>query len=359
MVQIASSADTETQHNKSFRTHAEYVRAFRTLALGPTCRGGVAEQLSNLHKRIYKSLNPRENNEADVATALACLRRAWGTELIFESTSKFGSEVMRLANSWGTVQAYYILYGATQSVLVSEGKTRPTSHEPTQKQYVDLWPNRPTIAVPPWSLAAGHPAMKVGNSDGMIGGPDRELNLKLHPWSDWQEYQSWDICAQALISTRNKRIEEALTRKRKEKAAQRRKAWKAEEEERRSKGLPVRIAPTGKKSNLTKQEKESITQNARMITIFDYVYRLRIKANYDAADDFWEGPKTDSEAIRFAHDLVLLSSANMLVNEARVAQNVGKSILLDEMDRWLQRNHHKLSRYGAHFRRTLHDNLPL
>jgi hypothetical protein len=94
------------------------------------------------------------------------------------------------------------------------------------------------------------------------------------------------------------------------------------------------------------------------MTVFDYLYRLRIKANYDAEDDFWEGPKSDAEAIRFSHDLVLLSSASMLVHEIRVAQNVGKSALLGEMDRWFRRNDYKLSRYGARFRRALHDELP-
>ncbi len=66
---------------------------------------------------------------------MACLRRAWATARLLEHTHVLAedSEIIRLANSWGAVQTYYVLYGAAQALVVAEGGTRPQSHEPTKR----------------------------------------------------------------------------------------------------------------------------------------------------------------------------------------------------------------------------------
>jgi hypothetical protein len=98
--------------------------------------------------------NGTVGQDVDRKEVLACLNRAWGTELILATTTELASssDDVGLANSWGSVQAYYAIYGAVQAVLVAEGHRRPDNHQATQKAFVDLWVTR-RIDLAPWTFA--------------------------------------------------------------------------------------------------------------------------------------------------------------------------------------------------------------
>jgi hypothetical protein len=141
--------------------------------------------------------------DVDRKAVEACLNRAWGTELILATTMELAStsDVVGLANSWGSVQAYYAIYGAAQGVLVAEGHRRPDNHQTTQRAFVDLWVTR-RIDLAPWSFAAAAPGTRLADTDGFLGGPGRKLDLSLHPWSSWSGESCWDVAARALRGTR-------------------------------------------------------------------------------------------------------------------------------------------------------------
>ncbi|WP_371557143.1 hypothetical protein OG416_29120 [Streptomyces longwoodensis] len=284
----------------------------------------------------------------------SCLYRAWTTASLLEATHALAeeSEIVRLANGWSAVQAYYVLYNAAQAVLVTEGHTRPKQHEQTKRRFVDLWTYR-TAKLAPWSLAAAHSTTRESDSEGFLAGPGRPLDMGLHPWTAWQGNQAWDIAAKALRSTRAALVDDRLRKARDRKLSERRKAWHVDNQKRAEQGKKARPEP--KTANLTAAERDITERGLRPVTIADYLYRLRVKANYDDITVFADGPTTDAEAAAMASDLVDLASATLLVHEVRIAARIGSKELVRVMDDMLLRNASHMGHLSL--RRDLHSRL--
>lgn len=346
----------DSEQTRSFRTHASYIRAFRELALGDG-RSTLEEAITSLHATaaplLYRASGSPSSCDRD--QLLACLRRAWATARLLEHTHTLAedSEIIRLANSWGAVQAYYVLYGAAQALMVAEGGTRPPMHEPTKRRYVDLWVSR-SLQIAPWTLAAAAPGARLADPDGFLGGPGRALDFDLHPWVAWQDEEAWDIAAKSLRSTRQLLIDDRLVKARREKLAAKKKQWRLDREARVASGRkPV---PEPKSARLTIAERNTVAEGIRPVTMADYLYRLRIKANYEDVTVFSNGPSSDREATQVGADLVALASATLLVHELRIASIIGSDDLVKAMDAGLQRTSGESASSMA-FRRDLHARL--
>ncbi|MFC1232657.1 hypothetical protein [Streptomyces sp. Sce081] len=355
MIKIAVP-QPDSEQTRSFRTHASYVRAFRELALGGSWTG-LEAATTRLHSlaadQLYKSSRVPCGADRDQVTS--CLRRAWTTASLLEATHSLAedSEIVRLANGWGAVQTYYVLYNAAQALLVAEGHERPKQHEQTKRQFVDLWAYR-TAKLAPWSLAAAHPTVKESDADGFLGGPGRRLDVSLHPWTAWQGDQAWDIAAKALRTTRAALTEDRLRKARERKLSDRRKAWLADSKTRTELGKKARSSEP-RSVNLTAVERAAAEQRVRPVTVADYLYRLRVKANYEDITVFADGPASDAEAAAMASDLVDLASATLLVHEVRIAARIGSKELVRVMDDVLLRSTAYIGHLGL--RRDLHARL--
>lgn len=323
----------ETAENKSFRTHANYLRAFATLT-GFHNFAGADAALAPLASRAWQVASQGvPPAAADETTVLDCLRRAWGIELLLVVTEEYSQEedeVSRLANSWSAVQCYYAAYGAAQALVVATGDPRPTSHGLTQRRFADLWRGDNTGG--PWAFMWG--------DGGYEGGPSRPIEASVHAWANCDADTAWDIAAQALRSTRNKTITEAERLARREKLQQRKEAWQAEEAQRTSQGKKPRRAPTWPVSTpLSASEKVSVASKTPPATLLDYLFRLRIKANYEDAKMFTDGPSQAHESWAVARDFRNITTANMLVHELRVRALLGGTTVVDAADEWAQRNY--------------------
>jgi hypothetical protein len=120
-------------------------------------------------------------------------------------------ELVRLANNWGAVQAYY---HAFQAYLLANGEARPTTHSKTQRVFADRWTGR-DLQMPPWTLAAGEGRFHNGP-------PGREIDLSVHQWKFCDATNCWDIAAQAVRSTREDAIPDSIHAKRESKRRDRR-----------------------------------------------------------------------------------------------------------------------------------------
>lgn len=322
----------------TFRTHANYLRAFATLA-GFTLMVSPRRARARLAELALGFPVP-DVKPGEAALVFDCLRRAWGTELLLNVGRRYATEeeLMGLANSWGVVQAYYAAYGAVQALIVAEGRNRPASHPATQKQVATLWCHR-GAALPLWSFSVGSPSDSQANADGCVNGPDRLLDPSVHAWSASTPTTCWDLVAMALRSTRQHAVDEQLKRRRREKVAQRRKEWNSKQQERTAGGKAPLLEPVWpQKATLTATEKKEISEAVRPHTMLDYLYRLRIKANYEDARMFTDGPEQPGESAAVARDLVALTSATLLVHEVRTAKLIGKAAMMKEVERWLGHN---------------------
>ncbi|WP_416972260.1 hypothetical protein [Streptomyces sp. 4F14] len=167
----------------------------------------------------------------------------------------------------------------------------------------------------------------------------------------WQGDQAWDIAAKALRSTRQLLVDDRLAGKRRELLSAKKKAWRADRDARLAAGrAPV---PEPKSVRLTAAEKDEVADAVRPVTMADYLYRLRIKANYEDITVFSSGPTTDHEAAQVGADLVALASATLLVHELRIAAFIGSAELVKAMDAVLLQNAAD-SASGMAQRRELH-----
>jgi hypothetical protein len=354
---VSEQLHPDTEHNRSFRTHNGYLAAFRYLAFEGRRYGERDYQLAKL---ADKSLNVFRDQigpvkiPVDKETVCKCLHRAWGTEAILCTTAMLspGADLLRLALAWGAVQTYYAFYGAAQAVLVAEGRPRSEQHNLTQNQVVDLWAKR-RFSLAPWSLAVTEPGARMACPAGFLNGPERPLDLSLHSWAIMERGQEWDRAAKALYTTREIRVAEAIRQAREGKKKERTRAWRQEEEARLATGKRARKAPDIALPLLTTAEKASARSRVRPFTMLDYLYRLRIKANYIDDELFSQGPDSDLEAESFATRMQDIIAATLLVHELRLGKLLGPKWVLGKADTWLDRNAATSATHGLAARRKL------
>lgn len=210
-----------TDHRGSFTTHANYLRALATLCGYPTVVIGKSNALRDFVAQVRSTLPPeRAAAGVPLDDVHRSLVNAWGTELILALSGKYATddELLRLANNWGAVQAYYALYHGTQALALTRGMPRPESHPKTQTIFVDCWGTR-SFELPPLSLCVG--------PNGFSCGQRIVSTVDIHPWSSCTPQSAWNIAALALRTTRDDAVEEAMKRRREDKLRTRRREWRA------------------------------------------------------------------------------------------------------------------------------------
>jgi hypothetical protein len=334
----------------SFRTHANYLRALATLAGYRTWPPRQpAKVLEDQRSTILAapSLSDTPQGSPDRGGVRRSLSNAWGTELLLTLSAEYASEdeLARLANNWGSVQAYYVGYHAFQAYLLANGESRPKSHPMTQTMFADRWAGR-ALDLSPWSFAAGDGVFYNGPSG-------RSVDLGVHAWTACDETNCWDIGGAALKSTRDDTLREAMKKKREAKKAAARKEWNRVERERLDAGRRPRKTPSFTLPYLSAEEKADIRSKTRRHTALDYLYRLRIKSNYEDSTMFTDGP-TDENASRGVHlDLVRLASSVLFLHELHVRERLGLTAMTKIVDDWIGKNMPPNMTLGVAARRDL------
>jgi hypothetical protein len=314
---------------ETFRTYANYIRAFAQLAGLPLLALGDRTRIEQLAARIRDNMIVVEpQGEPDLVKARASLVNAWGTEMILNVTMRYAQEdeLVGLTNNWAAVQLYYAAYHATQALLVARGYDRPQSHPQTQRMFADLWVNR-AASITPWSLGVGFA--------GVRNGPDREIDSSIHPWSACNRNSCWDLAAKALQTTRDDVVNDGLRRAREEKQRVLRRALEERRVQRQRRNGPGPVALP----RLTAEEKDRVRLRVRSYTTLDFLYRLRIKTNYEDAAVFVDGPDSVAQARLVRRDLSYLASSTLLLNEVHIQQAVGQQVVRDWIDTWIAQNH--------------------
>jgi hypothetical protein len=300
---------------ETFRTHANYIRAFSRLSAGG--EHDRREALDAVVLRFNRSCDAVNGQADDRAGILRSLQHAWATELLLDVTAASipDDEFARLANNWVVVQAYYAAYHATQALSQAKGWPRPEAHSPTQKTFGTLWSG---LAIPlvPWGLAA--------NDNGWTGVPaEVQIERNIHPWVRCDANTCWSIAAKALRTTRDDAVTEAYGKRREEKGRDRRRAWRDAENVRIAEGRRPRREPRVTRPALDTVEKRRVAARVRAHTLIDYLYRLRIKTNYQDSAMFTDGPE-DAESSRDVRDcLRWLASSTIFINELAIGRIVG------------------------------------
>ncbi len=320
---------------ETFRVHRNYIRALRMLCHVPYsnppqhfCKRDAMLKLV-APAAVEVTIGPHPGETPNLDQARASLSNAWGTELLlaFGGEVTRDDELVRLMNNWSVVQAYYAAYHGIQAVVVARGKPRPETHPKTQALFADHWTNR-AIQLPPWSLAACAGGWK---------NTPREIT-DVHPWVGCDTNSCLDLSGLAMRTTRDDALPLAERKARERKRSEAKKAWKRDRDERVGAGKRARKEKRFPLPRLKAGEKQTVRSKVRAYTVLDYLYRLRIKANYEDANMFVDGPTAEDQSLYLYTDLVDLTSATLLVHELQVGACVGRAALISWVDDWLKKH---------------------
>ena len=227
-----------TELEGRFRSHKHYVEALAWIG-GRTMLDTDPKALRKLATRAAASgaLSDRQPPKTDYNQVQRSLRNAWSTELRLALPGQWTDEdeFIRLANSWGVIQAHYVGYHETQALVVAKGEVRPTSHPKTQQLYAALWVDRP-LDLAPWTLGVSASGWKNKPSHVII-------DSGVHPWTNCDPISCWSLAAKVLKSTRDDAVEHSANIKRDEGQRARKKAWEEAEALRLVTGQKPRKVP--------------------------------------------------------------------------------------------------------------------
>ena len=318
---------------ESFRTHSNYLRAISYLVIGPNSYSTTI-LYECVARQIASSNLITENIQvnADTKQIRACLQSAWGTEgLLLMTGSVFREEeAIRLSNNWSAIQTYYVIYHCTQALHVAQGHPRPDTHPKTQKIFCNQWTGRPACLYP-WTFGYG-PEGTVNLPQGIT------IDLGLHPWSPCEGDKIWSLYSKALMTTRRDHLTERSRSERERKKQALRKTWGEEEATRIREGRKARRQPTFPLPQLSLDDKRRIDESTRVYTLIDYIYRLRIKTNYEDSNMFTDGPEDNIQSSHVRSAFYSIASGTLFLYENAIKAIIGNQLLMEWATSWAERN---------------------
>lgn len=207
------------------------------------------------------------------------------------------------------IQAYYAVYHCIIAYAIASGQAVPKDHAAALK-LIGKDVVRGLLPYP-WSVAcAGCPQLGTATWSGL------DDIVAVHVWSTPDPDISTDRLAMFLRTTRQKELERRFAQARER----------------------LRPRPGRSRANLSRAEKERLAKAMAPTTLFDVLWRLRKKANYDDADVFVLGAMTELEALRLGQSLAIVTTdATVAALEALIGAYLAPQTLADLVTAYLRR----------------------
>jgi hypothetical protein len=321
----------DNEQTGSFKTHAGYIHALSYLCgysnfrRDPAVSTALANRIRN--EPSYGATTRRQGFDGDQVKR--SLHTAWGSELLLVISGTYAPEELQgVSNTWVAIQAYYACYHAIQALLVAKGQVRPTSHPVTQRMFIDTWVTPPRTLMP-WSLGA-----KNGSYANLPQG--HVVDEAVHPWTTLDATSAVDVACKSFRTTREDLVVEAKKRARDRKQRDNRKAWQEQEEQRLAAGRRARKQPVFALPRLTAAEHRSVEAQTRAFGIPDYLYRLRIKAQYEDSTLFIEGPEVAMDSVLAFQHLSQIVRSTLLLHELFIERVIGRQAFERIVSDWLR-----------------------
>jgi hypothetical protein len=229
------------------------------------------------------------------------LRNAWATEVLLNAPRTLGDDLIAFANLWTPVQAYYAVFNGITALSHVVTANPPHGHIRLLSWAATAASSPNTPFVMPWTArVGGAPGAWVYNDLGP--GP---MNEKISNLVAPHVANAPSLLAMGLRTTRSEQIEE------------RKDGWK--------KGLTT--AAGKPRVNLPTSVLLSKAAAMRSTTLFDLLWRLRIRSNYQEGDAFLTGPLSASDAADFHNALCTIVGVTLLTVEIFLAHHVGAATL--------------------------------
>lgn len=281
----------EIQQGNRFRAYLNYLSALSSFL------GDVEADPGTLLKPVVESLpfqRIKRKQNIDRQQLGRSLRNAWFTEVQLNIPSEF-PDFLSYSIHWAPIQSYYATYHVLRSYYLASNRDVGRAHATTLKTIGEVIHQRPQLFPYPWRVyCTGNPEVSLPQ---LVNLPAGTSISKISPLSLSHNVSSWDSFAMFLKTTRQRQLDVDVEEwKRKQKAK--------------------RLRP-GVKQAL-------VASLPRATTLFDCLYRLRIRSNYVDADSFLLGVYESEDASDFHKALTRICWSTLLILEILIARHVGK-----------------------------------
>lgn len=231
----------------------------------------------------------------------AAFRKSWSALRRIDREVEDPTTYDEEANAWLPMQAYYATFWAIIAYAVASGQPVPKDHAAALKLAGKEVVRG--LLPPPWDAwCDGCPQLGTCSFGGI--NPSGQL---VHVLSTPDPWSSEDRLAMFLRTTRQKELERRFKQARES----------------------AKPAPGRTRKNLPKAEKARMAHSMAPTTVFDVLWRMRKKANYEDADTFVLGAAGELDARRLGQALVIVTDATIAALEAAASACVGPDMLAD------------------------------
>jgi len=222
------------------------------------------------------------------------LRNSWFTEIQLNMASAYPDFIV-YSNHWAPVQLYYAVYLSIRSFLLAGGHQAHGDHTSTLTAIAEQIRLRHDLFPQPWkTLCHGNPEDHACTYTGL---PPSVTPQAISSLSSAHYVDFWNSYTMFLRTTRKRSLEKKCE------------DWKQKHKKKR-------VSPSAKKQFLNKLSPTSI---------FDGMYRLRIRSNYADVDAFLLTLDMDTEAKLLNEAIRTIGWYSALLFELLTARYLGKS----------------------------------
>lgn len=282
--------EEELEAERSFRTYKNYLKSIEVIIenyYGPNLFQNLKTALQN-----KKILTNAKQAEIDKNKIKKLLFNSWYSKIILHLPNLFDSSLKFYSNHWAPVQAYYSIYLSLRALIEARGINCREDHT-TTLALIASWIKNDGIFISPWNVYCKG-CVEYKNHK-FYGLPDGYTPLETSTLTNPSNENIWNFYCLMLKTTR-----ERILNKRKME-------WKRKHNRKR----------------MLKSEIFSLDKDIHPTTIFDSMFRLRIRSNYEDADAFMMGTQTSQDASSYHKALTRITSSTLFVIETYILQLLG------------------------------------
>jgi len=278
----------------SFKTYRNYINSIARIIIKTYGEDYLIEL-----KKILPSVQ-KASSKRDFEKIKSLLINCWHTELNFILPTKIETGLTKYSFHWAPVQIYYSLYLALRCLFESNGMSIKNTHEPTLRSISSWICDRDIFPYPLNCNCCGLSELKnICLNNFQCDLTNEEINqisaLAMPDEDNLEKY-----FAKFLKTTREK--------------------WFISKKERS--GLKTK---TGKKlKRFTIEHKKKVDEKMHNTTIFDCLYRLRIKSNYEDAETYILSQMSSSDADELYDSLKIILNCSLFCIENLIKGYLGE-----------------------------------
>lgn len=295
----------EEERSHRFTVHRNYLSSME-LFVGVLYGQGEKQTqgLVEAQRRLpaFGRIQRHQPSSVDMAEVRRLLAISWASEIQLRLADLGGETFLRYANAWTPVQAYYAVYMSIHAYLVTTGMGGLVDdHTSTLRTVASHVVDR-LLPHPFESTCTGCTLLDERQLNGIPDGANVDAHFENLANPSITDF--YPRFAKMLETTRNNRLERG------------RKEW---------------ISRSSRK-NMPRQEKLAMATRLHPTSVFDYLWRLRIRANYGDVSAFLMSGVDDRSHGAFHSGLVTLSGSLCLFLQSLIAQRIGPRAYTDALD---------------------------